>query len=390
MTQIDYESAVEVAPGVWWVSPRPAGKLLYCNSYLLQLKGGHEARPLNLLIDPGGTTDFNVVATKTLSVIGDFRRLGLVTANHQDPDVVGSLPMLINRLAPQALTLMTEDTWRLVALTGVPKERVRFVERYRGRMHFPSVDRTLVIVPSPYCHFTGAFLIFDPVSGCLFTGDLFGGVTLDESTYELVATAENWRGIRFFHERYMPSSAALRWVVGHIRKLQGLRMICPQHGSLIPQPLIPAFLDKMEALQVGADLLEDRDLDDTRRAAWTHLVNAVFHTASELIGAQVYTAIADDASLMDMAHFEGGQLVVDKLPRRFAEQLVVVLTRNEKEEVANRIIMKAILEADQLELGTFAVDLASGASEPSTAPIAINAAGDDLDAVTSAVEIQPV
>ncbi|MCG8454952.1 MAG: hypothetical protein MI919_01625, partial [Holophagales bacterium] len=340
-------------------------KLLYCNSYLLRLEDD-SGKKAHVLIDPGGAAEFPQVSDKTLEIIGSWKKLAVVSANHQDPDVIGSLPLLANRLAPHALVFMTEDTWRLVALTGIPRDRVRFVERYGGAIKLASLNRVLKIIPSPYCHFTGAFLIFEPRSGCLFTGDLFAGVSLDESMYPLEAEEGHWSGIRFFHERYMPTNTALRWIVGKIRQLEGLEMICPQHGSIIPKDLIPEFLDRMENLQVGADLLDDRELDDHTRSLWNQLAQRLIDVADEILGVAASVRIAEDPQLMDLAHFEGNRVVIDKLHRRFVEGLVAALTEKEVPEISNRIITTALIEADRLGLGTLAVDLAL--DEPGAMP----------------------
>ena len=354
---LDYDEPIEIAEGVTWVSPRRPGKILFCNTYLLRLTGD-SGKTMNLLIDPGGTAEFADVSAKLLKVVGDLQKINIISINHQDPDVCGSLPVLANRFAPQSLVLMTEDTWRLVALTGVPRERVRYVEKYGGKMSFPQLGRTLQIILSPYCHFTGAFLLFEPQSGCLFTGDLFAGVTLDQQMYPLFATEHNWTGIRFFHERYMPCNVALRWIVKKIRQLEGVKMICPQHGSIIPAELIPEFLDRMESLLVGADLLSDRELDTSTREAWNHLANTVMKTAEELFGQGASGKVAGNKDLMQLGHFDGNLLIIDKLPQQFVETLVITLTEKEPPELANRIIMKALVEAENLRLGTFSVNLA--------------------------------
>lgn len=387
---IDYEAPVRIAEGVTWVSPRRAGKILYCNTYLLQLDGP-DGRRMNLLIDPGGTAEFSEVSAKILSLLGDLQKINLISVNHQDPDVCGSVPLLASRFATRSLILMTEDTWRLVAMTGLPRERVRYVEKYGGKLSFPQIGHTLEIILSPYCHFTGAFLLFEPRTGCLFTGDLFAGVTLDEQMYPLFATEHNWSGISFFHERYMPCNVALRWIVGKIRQLQGVKMICPQHGSIIPEALIPEFLDRMENLLVGADLLADRELDSGTREAWNHLANTVLKSAEELFGQSASSKIAASKTLMQLGHFEGSQLAIDKLPQQFVETLVLALTEKEPAELANRIIMKALVEAESLRLGTFSVNLAIEEPGPALPGTNGEAALEPLDLDdTAAVVIEAV
>ena len=35
----------------------------------------------------------------------------------------------------------------------------------------------LIPVPTPYCHFRGAVMLYDPETRVLFSGDLLGGIT---------------------------------------------------------------------------------------------------------------------------------------------------------------------------------------------------------------------
>ena len=67
--------------------------------------------------------------------------------------------------------------------------------------------------------------------------------------------------------------------------------------------------------------------------------------------------------------------MIDKLHQHFVETLVIALTEREVPEIANRIIMRAMLEAENLDLGAFAVDLAIEEPSPTFAePAAAGAA----------------
>ena len=241
---------------------------------------------------------------------------------------------------------------------GIKKERVRFPEKYLKGLRIKNVGRKLYMIMSPYCHFTGAFMIFEPVSGCLFTGDLFGGVTLDDDMYSLYASEKNWQGIKFFHERYMPCNSALKYAVGKIRKLEGLKHICPQHGSIISGDLIPEFLDRMERLQVGADLLADREMDEATRGFWNQLGNRIMETADELLGEDVLLRISRNSDLAAYGEINGTKVNIEKLPSKFIEALVVMLCEGQSQFVANQIKVVAIMEAESLGLTGFSVDLA--------------------------------
>ena len=56
--------------------------------------------------------------------------------------------------------------------------------------------------------------------------------------------------MRGFHQRWMPSSAALQSWVARIRELQP-DMICPQHGAIFAGDNVGKFLDWLEQLEVG-------------------------------------------------------------------------------------------------------------------------------------------
>jgi flavorubredoxin len=53
-----------------------------------------------------------------------------------------------------------------------------------------------------------------------------------------------------FHQRWMPSSQALRLWVERVRKLNP-EMICPQHGAIFRGDTIKPFLAWLEDLEVG-------------------------------------------------------------------------------------------------------------------------------------------
>jgi hypothetical protein len=88
---------------------------------------------------------------------------------------------------------------------------------------------------TPYLHFPGAFTTFDELTGTLFSSDLFGGFTNDD---ELVAADMSYfEDIRPFHEHYMPSREILAHGMEDLETLP-LELIAPQHGKIIPKPLI--------------------------------------------------------------------------------------------------------------------------------------------------------
>lgn len=248
MNAIDLNGPVEISDGVHWVGTG-SKSFLSRNSYLRTFNGG--GKSLNLLIDPGPPVDLDVVTHKVTEVIGSIQKLNMIFINHQDPDVVGNVAYLC-KMNPQNYVLATEDTWRLVSLFGLDPKIFRAVERFNHyRVAFPTGHR-LQFVPTPFCHFRGACMLYDLESRILFTGDFLGGI----ASMGLFASEASWAGIKAFHQLYMPSNDALKLAVQRIRALSPAPiMLAPQHGGIITGELMETFLSRLEALPVGLDII---------------------------------------------------------------------------------------------------------------------------------------
>ncbi|CAH2030989.1 MBL fold metallo-hydrolase [Trichlorobacter ammonificans] len=255
MQNADLEQAVEISNDIYWVGSG-SKSFLSRNSYLRIFKGSGNVA--NMLIDPGPSSDLNDLITKTTQVLGDISKINMLFINHQDPDVVGNLPYLC-KINPRNVVLATEDTWRLVSLNS-PQVTFKAVERFKNfRVSLNTQpSHRLQFIPTPFCHFRGACMLYDLESRILFTGDFMGGI----AALGLMATEDNWPGIKAFHQLYMPSNEAIRKAVQKIRELTPAPlMLAPQHGGIIQGELIPEFLSRMEELQVGLDIissLEDK------------------------------------------------------------------------------------------------------------------------------------
>jgi flavorubredoxin len=245
---MDLSKAVEISDGVTWVGTG-SKSFLSRNSYLRVFAGA--GKSINLLIDPGPPVDLDTIAGKITDVIGNISRVNMIFVNHQDPDVVGNLPYFA-RMNPNCNFITTEDTWRLVNLLGLNPKLFRSVERFAGtRISFPTGHR-LQFVPTPFCHFRGACMLYDLETRILFSGDLLGGIAAPG----LFASEKNWTGIKAFHQLYMPSNDAIKLAVERIRQLTPAPlMIAPQHGGIIQGSLIETFLDQLESLKVGLDII---------------------------------------------------------------------------------------------------------------------------------------
>jgi len=247
--QNNQDEAIEISAGVYWVG---AGTKTFLsrNSFLRIFEGNKTSG--SLLIDPGPTSDFISLSRKVSSVLpGGLLNINLAFINHQDPDVVGVLPKMyaMNR---RLNIIATEDTWRLVSLNGLSSVRFRSIDQVQDQRLVLPTGHKLQFIPTPYCHFRGASMIYDVESRILFTGDFLGGVEASG----LIATEENWAGVKAFHQIYMPSNEAIRLAVKKIRALEPAPLaLAPQHGGLIKGDLIEFFLEKISELPVGLDIV---------------------------------------------------------------------------------------------------------------------------------------
>lgn len=256
MRDINMDEAVEIEKDVYWVGSSEEA-LLRRNIYLRVYRIGDKV--FAMIIDPGPECDLDILKKKTASVIGGLSRVNLIFINHQDPDVVPNAKH-IQKLNPKALTLMTEDTWRLVQFYGLKKENFRAVEKFRDLKANLSTETgvrlnyLLQFIPTPFCHFRGSCMYYDVNSRILFSGDFLGGI----STSELFASEEAWEGVKAFHQLYFPSREALRHALDQIRKLDPPPlMIAPQHGGILQGEMIDFFMGRMEELMVGLDIIDD-------------------------------------------------------------------------------------------------------------------------------------
>jgi eukaryotic-like serine/threonine-protein kinase len=240
--------AVEIAPDIYWVGRR-AGGILECNSYLRVYRG--QASQLSVLIDPGPSRDLEVIVAKLSSLIGSVSHVDLMFLNHQDPDLASNASS-IQQLNPRCHLLCSEDTWRLVQFYGLRAHSFSAIEHFPDHRMRLATGHPVLFVPTPYCHFRGAVMYYDPATRVLFSGDLFGGLS---RCADLVTREQDWTDIDIFHQLYMPSSQALYNAIDQIRRLDPPPvLIAPQHGSIIPDDKIPALLSRIQQLSVGVDL----------------------------------------------------------------------------------------------------------------------------------------
>ncbi|MBF0270828.1 MAG: diguanylate cyclase [Magnetococcales bacterium] len=238
------EHAIRVADHVWWVGHHFVDDPFQCHPYLI------EHGDQSVLLDPGSVLTFPTTLRKIQEVV-PLSAIRYIICHHQDPDITGILPHLDTLITRDDAVILSH--WRANALI-----------KHLGLQHLPLVcveemgwkldlgGRLLQFVFTPYLHFSGAFCTFDPATGTLFSSDLFGGLSRDTPLF--AQDEQAFEAIQFFHEHYMPSQEILRHGLANLETLP-IRLIAPQHGSLIPEHLVSFVFDRLKNLDCGLFLL---------------------------------------------------------------------------------------------------------------------------------------
>lgn len=351
---------VEIAPNTWWVGKRQPGNIFYANPYLRVFPQAAESRrkPFTLLIDPGSSSDFGVVRSKTEAVMGPLEGLDGIFINHQDPDVGSSVGPMMGRYTPKAFVMCSEDTWRLIQYYNVPRDRFVQTERFARGIKVPG-GGVLIPVPSPFCHFVGAVMLYDPQTKVLFTGDLFGSLT-EKNAEGLYADETDWAGMRAFHQIYMPSNQALKHAIAQIRRLApDMEIIAPQHGRVIRGPWVQEFIRRLEKLPVGLDILEDRNATPETLHAWSTVLQRVMSVATDGLP-NAEQLVTSDRELATMVARKDGVWRIESMGKTAMERVIRVLCDRAPISLADMIRFEALAAASELDLPTPTIELDEG------------------------------
>ncbi len=243
-TRYNDSDPIEVASGVFHLGVQDEKNTFNNVPYLVV--DGNEAA----FIDPGSAKPefFEVVLAKAKKVI-DLKNITNMLVQHQDPDLCAALPLFEPLVSPDCKI-------------SAPLEAQVLLQHYgmKGRV-YPLQDgdsitfgngRTLIFAMIPYCHFIGNMVTYDVKTKTVFSSDAFGGFTPDN---RLCADTENYPAqLSLFLGEYLGSKRALEYAIKRLELLNkenGIELICPQHGCVIPKELIPIFLEAGKNLEVG-------------------------------------------------------------------------------------------------------------------------------------------
>lgn len=227
-----------------------AEKGVLTNQYLV-VDNGH-----GMLIDPGGYFVFQ----RLVEAVSEFIDPGKVEAifySHQDPDVVGSLNLVVE-FFPRATIYISKLWSRFIPHLGVVAG-LNVVEIPDEGMDIRLGEAVLRAVPAHFLHSPGNFTLYDPVVKTLFSADIGASVFPPGKWYLFVEDEKDFREhvkyMEGFHRRYLASSKALKnWLKGVTRF--EVETVAPQHGAIMRGEAAKMFLEWLSGLEnIGVDLL---------------------------------------------------------------------------------------------------------------------------------------
>jgi len=230
------------------------GKGIQANQFLI-LHDDHAA-----LIDPGGALTY----TPLSMAIGKYIRineLDLILASHQDPDIIASLDKWIHYTGCKVAISRLWDRFlpHLIPAYAQEKSDDRIISIPDRGANIHLGDAHIQALPAHFLHSVGNFSFYDPVSKILFSGDIGASVCDGDDGQSVSDFAAHVPCMQGFHRRYMNSNRACRLWVNMIRALD-VAQIVPQHGKpFVGQEMIGQFLDWLEHLECGVDLMGPQD-----------------------------------------------------------------------------------------------------------------------------------
>ena len=205
------------------------------------------------LIDPGGELTYTALFM-ALSEYINVKKLDFVVASHQDPDIVASINKWMMGTNCKAVVPGLWDKF-IPHFTRPGKTDGRIVPIPDEGTCLQLGNMRLMALPAHFLHAEGNFQFYDPVSKILFSGDLGANLSPEEKLDKPVKRlSEVLPYMEAFHRRYMNGNKVCRLWANMVRGLE-ISMIVPQHGRAFEGKAIGEFIDWIEQLECGVDLM---------------------------------------------------------------------------------------------------------------------------------------
>lgn len=207
------------------------------------------------ILDPGGNIAYNELHL-TMTRWFAPNRLSGILASHADPDIIASLDRW---LTATSAPLYISSIWARFAphFCKPGKTGGRIIGIPDPGMRIPLGDSELIALPAHFLHSEGNFQFYDPVSRILFSGDLAASIGAKLKADEPVTSlAGHIPRMEAFHRRYMVSNKVLRLWARMVKTLD-IQMIVPQHGAPLAGAAVGEFIEWVQELSCGIDLMTD-------------------------------------------------------------------------------------------------------------------------------------
>lgn len=209
-----------------------------------------------ILLDPGG----HKVQSKLFSDIAVLvppKQIRYIFLSHQDPDIVASINYWL--MTTEADALISKLWTRFLPHFGLDSKlegRVIPIDDVGTKITLGG-NCELLIIPAHFLHSPGNFQVYDPVSKILFSGDL--GASLGQDYFFVEDFDSHIKYMEGFHRRYMASGKVMKLWANMVRNLD-VETIAPQHGAVFQgKEMVDRFINWVENLECGVDLLSERD-----------------------------------------------------------------------------------------------------------------------------------
>lgn len=248
-SKILYQDKEHQVIWVSWQDPETQGQLIQTNQVLvINSDQGY-------LFDPGSSGVFSEVAAEVNKHL-PLGKLRYLLASHQDPDVISAINLW---LQASNARLLISKLWldHLPHLGSNDPQRFIAIEDQGKKIKLPAGGE-IILLPAHFLASPGNFSFYDTRSRILFSGDL-GTSIFPKGTRPYLQTddfEEHLHLMQAYHLRTMCNNAALRKWVSQVRQYE-IDLLVPQHGALLQKHQIEPFLDWLENLYCGTDLLDN-------------------------------------------------------------------------------------------------------------------------------------
>jgi len=220
---------------------------LSVNQYLIVKHGAA------ILVDPGSEAIFDELYDAVSRYV-KIENIKYIFFSHQDPDVSGSIAQWA--LITNAKFILSSLWTRFMSHYGfMEMSRVIPLADKGAKLQFG--ENYIKFIPAHFLHSPGNFSLYDATSKIVFSGDIGAAVVISPSGYKKVTNFEEHKQhLEGFHIRYMGSNKVCQRWVYRVKKLE-IDMIAPQHGLVFEDKNISLFLDWLENLKCGSDLIDE-------------------------------------------------------------------------------------------------------------------------------------